>query len=141
MIEELTMRRKLQILLGVFGAICVAIALAHIIVGPSSIPGSIPGNATMDSEDRFYATLFLGFGAAVLWCVRAVERKSAIVYWLMLTFFLGGLARIMSIIAVGWPNALFVLLTLVELVLPLVVAYMQFRVSRAAAAPVVELTG
>ena len=95
----------------------------------------------MDSEDRFYATLFLGFGAAVLWCVRAVERKSAIVYWLMLTFFLGGLARIMSIIAVGWPNALFVLLTLVELVLPLVVAYMQFRVSRAAAAPVVELTG
>lgn len=57
-------RRILRWFLTLFGMVCAGIALAHIFVGPSAIPGSIPVNATMDSEDRFYATLFLGFGIA-----------------------------------------------------------------------------
>ena len=126
------MRRNLQLILAAVGATCAVIALVHIIVGPSSIPGSIAVNATMDSEDRFYATMFLAFGAALLWCVPGVERKSTIVYVLMLTFFLGGLARVMSIVAVGLPNALFTFLTFVELLLPLIIVYMQMRVARAA---------
>jgi len=79
-------RKALQILLGVFGTIAIVIALLHIVLGPSSIPGSVPVNATMDSEDRFYATLFLAFGVALLWCIENVERKARVVYFLMLTF-------------------------------------------------------
>ena len=60
------MQGALRAFVALFGAACVAIALTHIFVGPSSIPGSIPVNPTMDSEDRFYATLFLGFGASVV---------------------------------------------------------------------------
>ena len=135
------MRRNLQILLGVFGAVCISIALTHIFFGPSSIPGSIPANATMDSEDRFYATLFLGFGATLLWCVRSVERKCTVVYSLMVIFFLGGVSRVISIVAVGFPNALFVFLTVVELALPFVISYMLYRTTRMAALPVVKDDG
>ena len=124
-------RRNLQLLLGAFGAVCVAIALTHILLGPSSIPGSVPVNATMDSEDRFYATLFLGFGATLLWCVRGVERKRGIIGALMVIFFLGGVARIISIFAVGLPGLLFVFLTVVELVLPMVVMTLQYQLARA----------
>ena len=127
------MKRNLQLILGLFGAICMGIALVHIVFGPAAIPGASAVNATMDSEDRFYATMFLAFGAALVWCVRGVERKGTFVYLLSLTFFLGGLARILSILAVGLPDLLFILLTGVELVLPLVIAYLQFRVVRAAA--------
>jgi len=125
------MRKALQVLLGLFGATAIFISLLHIVLGPASIPGSIPVNATMDSEDRFYATLFMAYGATLLWCVKGVEHKSKIVYFLMLTFFVGGLARIVSILAVGLPNEFFIAMTVLELSLPVVIAYMQFHISDA----------
>ena len=123
------MRRTLQVLLALFGAMAIVISLLHIVFGPAAIPGSIPINATMDSEDRFYATLFLAYGAALLWCIRDVERKAKVVYFLMLTLFVGGLARIVSMFTVGLPNTFFIAMTSLELVLPVVFAYLQFRVS------------
>ena len=95
-------------------------------------PGSIPVNATMDSEDRFYATLFAAYGVALLSCVKDIERKSSVVYFLALTFFVGGLARLVSIAAVGLPNRFFIAMTVIELLLPLVVAFLQARVSASA---------
>jgi len=58
----------------------------------------------MDSEDRFYATLFAAYGIALLWCIIDIERKSRVVYFLAATFFVGGLARLISVVAAGWPN-------------------------------------
>ena len=96
----------------------MVIALAHIALGPAAIPGSLPVNPTMDSEDRFYATLFLGFGAALVWCSRDLrDRRSAFVA-LLAVFFLGGAARLVSVAQVGLPNALFQFLGAVELILP-----------------------
>ncbi|MBI2799145.1 MAG: DUF4345 domain-containing protein [Gammaproteobacteria bacterium] len=123
------MRKSLQVLLGLFGATAIFISLLHLVLGPASIPGSVPVNATMDSEDRFYATLFLAFGATLLWCIKDVERKTKVVYFLMLTFFVGGLARIVSILVVGPPNNFFIAMTVLELALPFVYVYLQYRVS------------
>ncbi len=69
------MRKALQIFFGLFGATAISIAALHIVLGPTAIPGSVPVNSTMDSEDRFYATLFAAYGVALLWCTREVERK------------------------------------------------------------------
>jgi hypothetical protein len=125
------MRRTLQILLGLFGATAIFIALLHIALGPASIPGSVPVNATMDSEDRFYAVLFMAFGIALIWCVKDVERKARVVYLLMATFLAGGVARLISIAVVGLPNDFFVAMTALELVLPFIYAWLQYRVSAA----------
>lgn len=112
------MPRMLASLIALFGFICCCIALVHIAFGPSSIPGSIPVNATMDSEDRFYATLFLGFGAALIWCSRDLRARSGVFGGLLVTFFVGGVARLVSIVQVGPPNGLFLFLGLLELLLP-----------------------
>jgi hypothetical protein len=125
------MRRALQVLLGLFGVTAIFISLLHVVLGPASIPGAVPVNATMDSEDRFYATLFLAFGLALLWCMKDVEHKAKVVYFLMLTFFVGGLARLVSMLAVGLPNNFFIAMTVLELLLPFVYGYLQFRVSAA----------
>lgn len=112
------MRAVLRTLLYVFGAVCALIALTHIAIGPAAIPGGATTNATMDSEDRFYATLFLGFGLAVIWCARDLESREKPLGALLAVFFAGGIARIVSLIAVGSPGALFLVLGALELTLP-----------------------
>jgi len=126
------MRRSLQVFLALFGVSAILIASLHIVLGSSAIPGSIPVNSTMDSEDRFYATLFAAYGVALLWSVRDIEHKSKVVYFLAATFFMGGLARIVSMLAVGPPNAFFRAMTVLELVIPPFMAFMQARVSSTA---------
>ena len=112
------MRRALDIVVLIFGVVCMLIALAHIVLGPSAIPGAVPVNATMDSEDRFYATLFLGFGAALAWCSQRMKRRGTVFGWLLAVFFLGGLARLVSVLSVGLPNDFFQLMAALELALP-----------------------
>ncbi|MBI2824363.1 MAG: DUF4345 domain-containing protein [Planctomycetia bacterium] len=126
------MKRSLQVFLALFGATAIIIASLHIVHGPAAIPGSIPVNATMDSEDRFYATLFAAYGVALLWCVKDVERKNAVVYFLAITFFVGGIARLVSVAAVGWPNDFFIAMTVLELLIPVFMALVQWRISRMA---------
>jgi hypothetical protein len=129
------MKRALQVFLGVFGMMAILIASLHVVLGPSAIPGSVPVNATMDSEDRFYATLFAAYGVALLWCIRDIERKSMVVNLLALTFFVGGLARLVSMAVVGLPNTFFIAMTVLELAIPVFMAFMQSRISKTGAVP------
>ncbi len=126
------MRKAFQVFLGLFGTTTIGIALLHVVLGPSAIPGAIPVNATMDSEDRFYATLFGAYGVALLWSVGGIEGKSRLVYFLAAAFFVGGVARLVSMMAVGRPNSFFVAMTALELVIPVVMVFMQSRLSRSA---------
>jgi hypothetical protein len=119
-----------QGLLGLFGVTAIGIAGLHWVLGPAAIPGSVPVNATMDSEDRFYATLFAAYGVALLWCLKDIERKSAVVYFLAITFFIGGLARLVSMVAVGLPSPFFITMTTIELALPLLMVFLQWHLSR-----------
>ena len=112
------MRAALRLLLALFGAVCAVIAIAHLAIGPRAIPGGVVTNATMDSEDRFYATLFLGFGIAVIWASRDLDARRGVLAALLLTFFTGGIARLVSWAAAGPPTPLFVILTVLELALP-----------------------
>jgi len=123
-------RRGYQLFLAVFGVIVVFIATLHIVFGPAIIPGSYPVNATMDSEGRFFATLFLAFGVAILWSVRRVESKTLLVNFLAITFLAGGLARLVSMAAKGQPHPFFVVMTILELVIPFIMLFLQFKVSR-----------
>lgn len=112
------MQVTLRVLIAIFGLVCMGIAFTHIAIGPSAIPGSIPVNATMDSEDRFYATLFLGFGVAMFWCSQQLKERGGVFKALLLVFFLGGVARIISAAQVGLPNEFFQILWAMELILP-----------------------
>lgn len=112
------MQSALKAFVVVFGLVCAAIGLVHIVYGPSSIPGSVPVNATMDSEDRFYATLFVGFGLTLIWCAMDLAGRRGAFLWLLVIFFASGVSRIVSMTQVGFPNPLFMFLTVVELALP-----------------------
>jgi hypothetical protein len=112
------MRGLLAVLVAIFGIVCAVIGLAHIVLGPHAIWGAVPVNATMDSEDRFYATYFIAFGVAIAWASRDLVARERLFGVLLLVFFLGGVARIVSAVMVGLPNGLFIFLGSLELILP-----------------------
>ena len=60
----------------------------------------------------------LGFGLAHVWAARDLAHRSGLVLAMQATFFVGGLARIVSILVVGMPIPLFVFLGGLELVIP-----------------------
>ncbi len=128
------MKKGLQVFLFVFGVIDIGISILHLVRGPAAIPGSIPVNPTMDSEDRFYATMFLAFGVALVWCAWDVERKRQVVDFLAGVFFMGGIARLFSWAAVGRPDSFFVAMTGLELVIPVAMVVAVRRISSRAQA-------
>lgn len=121
-------RRTLQALLVALGTATVGIGLLHVLFGPAIIRGSIPVNATMDSEDRFFGAIFLAYGVALLWCAVDVDRKLTQVKLAALAFFAGGLARLVSMAATGLPAPFFIAMTAVELLLPGILVWLAVYV-------------
>jgi hypothetical protein len=119
--------RYLRGLLLILGASCVVIGLMHIAIGPSIIPGGVPVNATMDSEDRFFGALFAAYGAGV------VFERLTVAVMLAAAFFLGGLARLVSIAAVGLPHPFFIAMTAIETMVPPVMVWLAIVARRARA--------
>ena len=125
--------RALRLLLLTLGAACAAIGLMHMLFGPAIVPGATAVNATLDSEDRFFGALFLAYGCACLWCGAAVLERLTAANVLAATFFLGGLVRLGSIAAVGWPHPFFVAMAALELAIPPVIVWLTVGVRRALA--------
>lgn len=121
------MKRVANTLLWLLGAACLLIGLAHIAFGPAIIRGGMAVNATMDSEDRFLATFFAAFGIACVWCARDMKARKPVAVFLMTAFFAGGVARLVSVAAVGRPDNFFVAMTVIELVLPVFLARVWSR--------------
>lgn len=95
------MKPLLKVFVLLLGTIIILISLLHVFLGPAAIPGSVPVNATMDSEDRFYAVFFLAYGMALIWCGIDLGSRSKHLQLLMIIFFAGGLARLISMAVAG----------------------------------------
>jgi uncharacterized protein DUF4345 len=112
------MRQAFQAFLALFGVIVIAISLAHMAIGPRAILGSVPVNATMAGEDRFFAGLLLCYGVALLWCSRDVAHKRIYISLLAVVFFVGGIGRLLAVVLDGPPHPFYVAMLGLELALP-----------------------
>jgi len=88
-----------------------------------------------ESEDRYRRTNSCGrhscqqLSAVANWAGnRAPGQCARVVYFLLVAFFVGGLARLLSVWAVGPPNGFFVAMTVLELVIPIVAALVQSKI-------------
>jgi len=126
----------LRVLVGGLGVAGVLIGTAIMVAGAQAVGSSAedvfnaltgssasspPWPATMDSELRFYASLFVGFGLLCLRAARNPAQHGNDIPWLMLAFFAGGLGRALSWISIGAPHPFFLTLMLTELALPPVI--------------------
>lgn len=64
-----------------------------------------PVATDLDSHFRYISGIFLGVGIAFASCVPAIETKGARLRMLAAFVFLGGLARLLSLVETGIPGA------------------------------------
>ncbi|MFD7125560.1 MULTISPECIES: DUF4345 domain-containing protein [Streptomyces] len=112
------MARALRMFAWLMGVACVAIGLFHVIGGNAAIPGESDAGATLDSLGRFFGAIFVGYGLVWLWAARQAPVPARVIRWLAAVFLLGGIGRILSLAAHGWPHPFQVALAVIELVFP-----------------------
>lgn len=116
--------RVLRALLWLMGVALIAIGVYHLIGGVWSVPGtgSLTGEAraTVDSRERFYNAIFIGFGLAHVWAARQQPIPLTAVNWLAGVFLLGGIGRAISVAVHGWPHWFQIPLTGLELLIPFI---------------------
>ncbi|MCK7625236.1 DUF4345 domain-containing protein [Streptomyces sp. RS10V-4] len=100
------------------GAACAAIGAYHFALGIVSVPGEGAAGATVDSRERFYNAIFLGYGLAWIWAARRTPIPAAAVRALTAVFLLGGLGRVLSGLVHDWPHWFQIPLAVLELALP-----------------------
>ncbi len=137
------MTLTLRLLLALLGAAAVLICVSIMTAGAqatawmaeklfseltgSQAPLSEAWPPTMDSELRFYAALWGAYGAVSLTVARDFANRGSLVPWLAGVFFLGGVGRLLSLIAIGPPHPFFTLLMWVELALPPILVLLWWR--------------
>jgi hypothetical protein len=114
------------------GIACMVIGAYHLLGGASrTTPGAGQVSASIDSQERFYATVFAGYGLAWVRAARARPVPATDVVALSSVMALGGVGRVLSWRQYGRPHPLYAVLTLVEFVLPAAML-MALRRSRTA---------
>lgn len=112
------MARFLKPLAMLMGVVCALIGVLHFALGIRSVSGEALSGATVDSRERFYGAIFLGYGLAWVWAARQVPVPVRLVRFLAGIFLLGAVGRLISVVDRGWPQGFQTALTVIEILLP-----------------------
>lgn len=123
------------LLLRLFAIGCILAGLSHVALGlgADAALGANPGEAmleaSLDSQNRFYGMTFTVYGALTWLFTTDTARYGTMFRTLMVIFFLGGLARLLSIAIHGMPSPMVCGLAVSELLLPPIFLFWQARFS------------
>jgi hypothetical protein len=112
----------------VIGLVALITGVNVILGGSASVPGaSSAASAVHDNEMRFFAVYWVGFGIFSFWVSRDLESRMGFIPALAAFFFLGGVARLVSIMLVGFPSAPLIGATALELVVPPFLMFFYYK--------------
>ena len=83
-----------------------------------TLPASLLSLASLDSQNRFYGVAFTLHGVLLWTCAGDLQRHATVLRRVLAVFWLAGLARLPSLLLVGWPAPAVLALAVVELLLP-----------------------
>lgn len=123
------MRRTLQTILIVLAIIPLGFGAMNLFVGAERFLPIEDVTAAIDSQLRFQSAWYLGLAAIIFWIVPRIERETALFRIIILSLFVGGVARAWSWFNLGSPPVGMQFGMYLELALPLLLP-LQSRVSR-----------
>jgi hypothetical protein len=120
--------------LKIMAPVFLAVGAIHLLlgVGAEVLLGAALTEATvsdpvLDSQNRFYGVSFSVYGVLLYIAATDLARYRPVVTALLWMLFAGGMARVVSIIVVGLPSALVLLLMAVEILVPLLLIFWLSR--------------
>lgn len=113
----------LRVILRLLAMACIAPGLWHLALGAGGdwllgIPAPIAIDPSLDSQNRFYGAVFIGFGAAMWWAADRIVERHMLIRLLLLAMLLGAVGRALAYATHGLPSAGIMLLWSSELALP-----------------------
>ena len=121
------------VLLAVRRIILASLTLILAGENPLYAPHTIPDVPALDSNLRFLGAVGLGLGLVQLVIVPWIESRTELFRVVWLCTWLGGLARIWSIVVAGYPPVPVVISTAVEVIGIPILLYWQTVVAKSAA--------
>lgn len=97
-------KKALQAIVAILAATPVLVGLEGILSGPEFLHAEAPWPVDLDSHFRFLSGFFLATGIAWYSCIPGIETKTERFRLLAACTFIGGLARLVSLLAVGEPS-------------------------------------
>lgn len=131
-------RTALQLLNALVALATVALAGMQLTLGVNSPVYdslALPAAPSLDSNLRFFGGMGLGLGLLLLWVVPRIESRTGLYRLFWYCAFLGGVGRVISIGATGWPRPFVVGITALEVIGAPVFLYWQHRLARVASEP------
>ncbi len=117
--------KGLILILKVSAPIFIFIGSLHFVVGLNAdvalgafIPLSVINDPVLDSQNRFFGASFTLFGVLFYLCATDLRKYDKVFYCLLVVFFAGGIARVVSMLVTGLPSLQIYILTGLELVMP-----------------------
>jgi hypothetical protein len=123
-------RRLFQCVVAVLALVPVSAGFAGVVLGPGflGLEGAPPDD--LDSHLRFLSGFFMAAGVGFWSCIPGIEHRTERFRLLSACTFVGGLARLFSVIEVGMPSAGHLFGLVMELaVVPALVVW-QARIAR-----------
>ena len=122
--------RVLKWLWATFGVVAVVFGSLSVVFGSAVQPEAGTVSPSVESELRFYAAWYVVAGVLALRTVPRIASEGTTIRVLCAGLFLGGAARLVAALRVGWPPAFLVVLMVLEFVIPAVVVPWQAAVAR-----------
>ncbi|GGX71274.1 hypothetical protein GCM10007385_45350 [Tateyamaria omphalii] len=123
------MRQALQTILIFLAIIPLGFGALNLFVGAERFLPVENITAAIDSQLRFQSAWYLALAAIILWMVPRIERKTTLFRIIILSLFVGGIARAWSWFMLGSPPVGMQFGMYLELALPLLLP-LQARVAR-----------
>ena len=98
---------------------------ANILVGgAAAVPGFEGGfDISVDNELRFFSIFWMAYGGLCFWVTNDFSQRGFLIPFIALIFFIGGLARLVSVVTQGVPSNVLVGAMVLEWLLPAVIYF------------------
>jgi Domain of unknown function (DUF4345) len=123
-------RRLLQATVAVFALIPIGAGLAGVWFGPEMVDSAM-SNVSLDSHFRYLSGLLFGAGFAFWSTIPSIERHAPRFRLLTALVFIGGLARLWSLLQIGAPSIPMLGGLTMELIITPMLCLWQARVANA----------
>ena len=113
-------RRGLQIAVALLGIVALVAGAVGVVWGAALVQGAGSYSPSVDNELRFFAAWYATAGVLVLRTVPRIEAHRDTLRVVCIAVFVAACGRVVSLVTVGVPDTLYVVLMVVEFALPAV---------------------